>query len=147
MALRVSPQQLHMWIDAKGEKKARFRRPPPAPEFRTQCALAELLRYSADPEWFWTAFPSGEKRTAATGARLKRMGVKPGVSDFIFISPDGRFCGLELKRGRLGRLSEAQESFRDWCQRHGVTYAVADSYDAAVTILVGWGVLKSEVGT
>ena len=134
-------------LDFLKGKKQRGVKPPPALEFRTQCALADLLRYAADKDWFFTAFPGGEKRSAATGARLKRMGVKPGMSDFIFISPAGQFYGLEIKRGRLGRLNEAQESFRAWCDRHGVAYAVADSYDAAVAVLVGWGVLKTEVGT
>jgi hypothetical protein len=121
-------------------KRQRGVRPKAAPEFRTQCALADLLRQCASSEWFWTAFPAGEKRTEATGARLKRMGLKRGVSDFVFISPGGEFCGLELKR-RGERQSEAQMAFEAWCLAHGVTYAVVDSYDAAVAILKRWGVL------
>lgn len=122
-------------------KRQKGTRPPAAPEFRTQCALADHLRYSANPEWFWTAFPSGELRTKETGARLKRMGLRPGVSDFILISPEGRFYGLEIKRVRGGRLSISQEAFQDWCQRHGVAYEVAEGFDAAVSILKAWGVL------
>ena len=134
-------------LDLLKGKRQRGVKAPPALEFRTQCALADLLRYSADKDWFYTAFPSGEKRTEATGARLKRMGVKAGVSDFIFISPAGQFHGLEIKRGKLGRLSAAQESFAAWCDRHGVAYRVARDYDEAVAILVRWGVLKTAVGT
>jgi hypothetical protein len=133
-------------LDLLKGKRQRGVRPPAAPEFRTQCALVRLLRYSADPEWFWTAFPSGELRTAATGARLKAMGLKPGVSDLIFISPSGQFWGLELK-ARGGRLNDSQEAFKHWCHRHGIAYAVADGFDAAVAVLVAWGVLKTEVGT
>ena len=133
-------------LDLLKGKRQRGVRPPAAPEYRTQCALVRLLRYSADPDWFWTAFPAGELRSKATAGRLKAMGVKPGVSDLVFISPDGRFLGLELKR-RGGRLSETQEAFQAWCDRHGVAYAVADSYDAAVAVLVRWGVLTTEVGT
>jgi hypothetical protein len=132
-----------MWVGTDGKKRGRFRKAPPALEFKTQCALADLLRLKANPDWWWTAFPADGLRTAATGARLKRAGLRAGMSDFIFIAPTGRFLGLEIKRGRLGRLSEAQEAFADWCARHGVTYAVADSYDAAVTVLVAWGVLKA----
>jgi hypothetical protein len=143
MSLRVNSRQLHMWIGEKGEKKARFRKAPPPLEVKTHIAIADLLRLKANPEWFWSAFPAGEMRTKATAAKLYRMGVKAGVSDLIFIAPTGRFLGLEIKRGRLGRLSEAQEAFADWCARHGVTYAVADSYEAAVSILTGWGVLKA----
>jgi hypothetical protein len=134
-------------LDLLKGKRQRGVRPPAALEFRTQCALADLLRYSADPEWWWTSFPADGLRTKVTAARLKRAGLRAGMSDFIFISPNGQFWGLELKRGKLGRLSPAQEAFRHWCHRHGIAYAVADGFDAAVEILTAWGVLKTEVGT
>jgi hypothetical protein len=141
MGLRVDARQLHMWIGEDGKKKARFRKAPPPLEVETHIALADLLRWSANPEWFWTHFPSGGHRSKVTGALLRRMGTKPGVADFIFVAPTGRFLGLEIKRGRAGRLSEAQEAFQDWCGRHGVAYEVADTYDSAVSILQRWGVL------
>jgi hypothetical protein len=144
MTARVTIEEYRQLSLFKG-KRQRGVRAPAAAEFRTQCALADLLRNWASPEWFWTAFPAGEKRTAATGARLKRMGAKPGVSDFIFIAPNGLFFGLELKR-RNGRLSEPQEAFADWCFRHNVPYAVANSYDTAKEILVAWGVIETSRG-
>lgn len=133
-------------LDLLKGKRQKGKLPPEPLEFETQCALVRLLCYSADPEWWWTAFPSGELRTAATGGRLKAMGLRPGMADLVFISPNGQFWGLELK-ARGGRLSDSQEAFRHWCHRHGIAYAVADSYDAAVAVLVAWGVLKTEVGT
>jgi hypothetical protein len=42
------------------------------------------------PGWQWTHLPFGEKRSAVTGARLKRMGTKRGWPDFILLSPAAR---------------------------------------------------------
>jgi hypothetical protein len=116
-------------------------------EYATQCALAEALRIAADPEWWWTSFPADGLRSKATGERLKRAGLRAGMADFVFISPNGQFWGLELKRGKRARLSPPQEAFAHWCHRHSIAYAVARNYGEAVEVLVAWGVLKSAVGT
>jgi hypothetical protein len=132
--------QLHLF--RRGHKPER---PPPALEFALAAAFADTLKRVADPDWFWTHFPAGEKREAITGARLHRMGLKPGVADYLFLSPDGRPHFLELKRRRGGELSQAQEDFRDWCKAHGVIWRVARTYDQAIAIVSEWGVLKREV--
>ena len=118
--------------------------PAPAPEFATCCALADALRISASPDWWWAHYPAGEARSAITGARLKRMGTKAGVSDYLFCSPDGRLHCLEMKR-RRGRLSLAQEDFANWCHEHGVPHAVARSFDEAIATLTAWGVLARKI--
>lgn len=143
-------EQLHLF--RRGHKPAPRRS---APEFRTSCAFADLLRRSASPEWFWCHYPAGEERTARVdadgrrfspaGARLKRMGLKTGVADYLFASPTGRLHALELKRRDGGDLSNDQEKFRDWCRAHNVPWRVARSFDQAVAIVTEWGVLKHEV--
>jgi uncharacterized protein (DUF58 family) len=75
----------------------------------TVVAIADSLARGAAPGWIWTHFPAGEKRSEKTAALLKRMGVKPGFSDFLLISPNGRHHWLEIKRG-LMPLSEHQEA-------------------------------------
>jgi len=81
-------------------KRARPRRAPVVRplESKLQCDVAKLLRDHCRPEFRWSHFPAGEKRSVLTGARLKRMGLMRGFPDFILISPSGRFHGLELKR-------------------------------------------------
>ena len=64
----------------------------------------------------WTHIANGEHRSEATGALLKRMGVRPGVPDLL-IAPDGLHCWMEIKRSRGGTLSEAQRQFRDGSRR------------------------------
>ena len=74
-------------------------RPPRASEFATHCAIADTLRVGISPGWIWFHPPNGELRLDGAGARLKRMGTKPGASDFILIAPPaGRSHALELKR-------------------------------------------------
>lgn len=131
--------QLHLF--RRGHKPERVQ---PALEFRTACAFAATLRQWAQDDWMWLHVPNGEARSAATGARLKRMGVKPGVPDYLFISPAGQAYFLELKRGN-GALSETQIEFRDWCQAHGVPWHCARSYDEAVAAVTAWGVLRRKV--
>ena len=121
--------------------RRRGRRPPPPLERRTHIAVADLLRVAGKPGWVWTHVPNGEHRTAQTAALLKRMGVRPGVFDFLLIGPDGRHYWLELKRGKAP-LSEAQERFRQDLVERTVVHGVARSFDDAVACLRDWGVLR-----
>jgi len=121
-------------------KRQTVRRLPPAPERRTHIAIADLLRYTARAGWWWSHIPSGEYRTEATGALLKRMGLKRGMADFLLISPDGVHHWLELKRGNAP-LTEDQEAFAAALRRCGVPYYVARHYEGAVHQLQQWGVL------
>jgi hypothetical protein len=127
----------------------RVSRPPPAPEFNTHCMIADLLRRFANPGWRWWHIPSGEKRSPATGARLKRMGVQRGLPDFELLAPLGaswraRPHFLELKR-RGGALSEEQKEFAAWCGANDVPYAVVKSFDEALTQLKAWGAVRTGV--
>lgn len=112
----------------------------PALEVKTHIALADLLRARTEPGWWWSHIGHGEKRSATTGALLKRMGLKRGIPDFVFVSPVGKHCWLELKRGRAP-LTDAQEAFADMCFERGISHRVARSFEEAVDVLRGWGVL------
>lgn len=135
-----------MWQpDLLKGKRQRPPRRPPAPERATHIALADILRLNAKPDWFWSHIPSGEYRPDRTGELLQRMGLKPGMFDFLFIDPQGRHYWLELKRGKLGRLSEAQEAFRARLEACHVPHAIALSLEGALAILHTWGALRDRV--
>lgn len=121
-------------------KRQTVRRLPPALERRTHIAVADLLRHTARAGWWWSHIPSGEYRTEATGALLKRMGLQRGMADFLLISPTGVHHWLELKRGNAP-LTEDQEAFAAALRRCGVPYYVARHYDGAVHQLKQWGAL------
>jgi hypothetical protein len=124
---------------------AKMRRVRPALERRTHIALADLLRRFAGDEWWWSHIASGEYRTEQTGALLKRMGLQPGMFDFVFIGPTGVHHWLELKRGASASMSLAQIRFRHELQVRSVPYGVARSYDEAVAFLTQWGVIREGV--
>ena len=75
------------------------------------------------------AGPRGAKRQAI----LVGMGVHPGFADLIVLC-DGRVLFLELKSIK-GRLSPAQEAFRDGVSAQGFGWALVRSLDDALGAL------------
>lgn len=112
-------------------------------EFKIQCAIADLLQVSAHRDTIWFAVPNGEARSAVTGARIKRMGGRPGVADFSVTLPGGHQAFLEIKAGK-GKQSAFQRLFEAHCARNGALYAVVRSSWEAQSILQGWGALKGK---
>jgi hypothetical protein len=104
--------------------------------------LVEHIERRCLPNVYYCAIPNGEKRSKATGARLKRMGVKAGAPDLLFIV-DGIAHGLELKAGR-GTTTIAQVATRMTWQDAAGVYAVAKGIDAALAVLVAWRVIRPE---
>ena len=79
------------------------------------------------------AGPRGAKRQAI----LVGMGVQPGFADLIILC-DGRALFLELKSLK-GRLSPAQEAFRDAVLAQGFGWALVRSLDDALGALADHG--------
>ncbi|MDE2099041.1 MAG: VRR-NUC domain-containing protein [Patescibacteria group bacterium] len=92
------------------------------------------------------AHPANEsKRSAIQGARLKAIGMSPGLPDLLLFDPPPlythmyRGAAIELKRRKGGRVSETQ---RDWLERlrlRGWAVAVCEGADAAIAQLESWG--------
>jgi hypothetical protein len=133
-----SPAQLALF---EANKLPRTKRKHYAYEKATHIAIADLLRLDAKPGLLWTHIASGEYRTEATAALLKRYGVAPGWPDLIFMDLAGSIAFLEFKR-RGGRLSQAQEQFRTACQERGVRHAVCYSFAEAEAQLREWHFLR-----
>ena len=120
----------------------RLRKPPPAPEFATHCMVADTLKLSIMPGWLWFHVPNGEYRSDRTAARLKRMGVRPGVSDFLLIAPPtGLVHALEIKR-RGEKPSHLQKAFLGAVEAAGGMASYADTFDGAMAVLMGWGAVR-----
>jgi hypothetical protein len=124
----------------------RWRRPkvPTAKEFQIQIALINRLKLQGNKAVLWFHVPNGELREKRTAARLKAMGVLPGVADlqFLWVEPDGdiRILFLELKR-KGEQQTEDQLHFEKLVRERGCDYQVADSIDGAVAILKANGIL------
>ena len=104
-----------------------------------QMTIVEMLHKFAAPDLVWFHVPNAP-RSAATGARLKRMGMRAGVSDLVFIK-DGKPRFLELKWGK-GRTSAEQDVFMADAKRAGAECALARTPEYAASILHEWGELK-----
>ena len=79
------------------------------------------------------AGPRGAKRQAI----LTGMGIHPGFSDLMILC-EGRVLFLELKSVK-GRLSPAQEAFRDAVTAQGFGWALVRSLDDALGALADHG--------
>jgi hypothetical protein len=129
----------------KDPKRQRGTRPPPAKEFPVHCAIVDTIRLCKSPGWLWFHPPNGELRDDGAGARLKRMGTRPGASDFILAGPPaGRIHALELKR-RGERPSEEQIAFLDDVRAAGGLAAWVDTYHDAIEQLKAWGALRTTI--
>lgn len=85
--------------------------------------------------------PNGSKATPQYRAKLKALGLEPGVPDLlIFSAPIGRPCALELKTS-TGRLSPHQRHWLAQLERLGWHAEVAYGLDEAYAQLITWGVL------
>ena len=108
-----------------------------------QVALFEWAAYIPTVKDLLFHIPNGGKRDAKEGARLKRQGVKAGVSDNFLPYPVGRYSGLwiELKppivKGeRKPTTSPNQQDWIDLMNQAGYSAAVCYGWsDARYLIL------------
>lgn len=119
------------------------RDPRPISELALHKNVITLLAFSAKPRVIYFHCPNGEKRSARTGAKLKAMGVLPGVADIIIIGPRGLVHFLELKR-RGETPSANQIAFWEMCERCDVPYRIVDNFEDAQWQLRAWDLLRPE---
>ena len=104
-------------------------------------AVVKLLQEHCYPYWAWFHVPNGAPTNAITGARLKSMGLKPGIPDLVLVAPDNTVRFLELKR-EGGKLSPAQLEFQTFCIAHGHQHATVETLKEALAVLSDWGCLR-----
>jgi hypothetical protein len=112
-------------------------------EFSLQKFVVQCLAQFKRPAVIFYHCPNGEQRSPRTGARLKAMGVLPGVADICLVLPGGASAFLELKRPG-GRTSAEQRAFRDSCEASGAGYAIAQTPEEAIDVLMQWGALTKD---
>jgi hypothetical protein len=79
----------------------------------------------AHPQLLIFHVPSGEHRSIITAMKLKRMGVVPGVADFLMFVP-GTAVAIELK-DKGGKQSIEQKRFQIHWEYLGHHYEIARS--------------------
>lgn len=115
-------------------------------ESELHIAIATHIRDWVSPFVFWWHTPNGEKRDYATAAKLRRMGVKPGVHDLIFLDERTRtIYSLEVKR-KGESMTDEQLVFAGVIKAMDGRTAVVDTFAGAVQQLESWGLLRIKVG-
>jgi len=111
-----------------------------AKESSIHIAVVHHLELFGKPNLFWWHTPNGELRSVETARKLKAMGVRPGISDLLFIFRN-RLFALELKT-KAGRTTPEQVRFQTLVLATGGDAAVARSFGDALTILENWDMLR-----
>jgi hypothetical protein len=103
-------------------------------------AVFDYVRLKGWDKFIWHTVNEGE-RNPRTGARLKRQGMLPGVSDIIIAKASRGFHAafIELKsmqaNGRYGRATEKQKAFLKLMNDHGYFATVANGLDHCIEIM------------
>lgn len=129
---------------AGAPKRPKRRDPRKAAEVDIHCAIVKLLQLKAKPSLIYFHVPNGERRDKITAAKLKRMGVRAGVPDLVFVLPGGCAGFMEVKSDSP-RLSPEQREFIEDSIALGARCTVVRSVDEAEAVLSTWGVLKGSV--
>jgi hypothetical protein len=124
----------------------------PVRETALQIQLVAMLRWCIRPDVLWYHCPNGEQRDPRTAAKLKAMGVLPGVSDLQFHWCDVDELGCKVRRvlhlelkAEAGRQTEAQAGFALAVRLLGDEYYIARNIDEALELLRERGLLRSDV--
>lgn len=69
--------------------------------------------------------------------RLRKIGLVPGVADYIVLLSDGRVATIEFKRdtATIKKLSTNQSNFRDMCKERDIPYLLTCSVEEAIEFL------------
>jgi len=115
------------------------------PEQTIHLAVAQHLRLRGMPGMVWFHPANGGLRSKREAAIFKAMGVRAGVSDFIFVH-DSKIYALELK-AEGGRATEQQLKFLSDIDRAGAFTAMPTGLDAALATLEAWGLIRPAIKT
>ena len=85
------------------------------------------------------SIPNGGKRSAVTGAIMKREGALPGVADLFLMKCNAYYNGLfvEMKVGKNNQ-QPSQKDFEQNCQWAGYKYAVCRSLDEFIKTITDY---------
>lgn len=110
-------------------------------EYQVQAAVVDHLEAFGNRDIFWCHIPNGEARHIVTAKRLKKMGVKSGTPDLLFIKQGRPAHWMELK-AKNGVLSDNQRDTIDTLVRNGSVVAVCYGIDEAINKLRDWNFLR-----
>lgn len=112
------------------------------PEQLEQIKLFEWLKLNSKTKNCCFAIPNDGARLPRLGALMKRLGLKPGVSDIFIARPNNHCHGLfielkakDSKTGKYRKPSETQIEFLLEMNKMGYLCIVANGADEAIEIV------------
>ena len=112
-------------------------------EDKLQAALWDLIQLRKQPGVLAWAV-CNNPRSAPDGARLKRLGMLPGVPDLHFLVPGGRYHTLEVKTLK-GRPNPNQIAWMSNLNATGATADICRGWDDCVNMLILRNLIKPGV--
>lgn len=99
-------------------------------EHKLQVGCVNWFRYEF-PDLLIFAIPNGSKRNLITAQMLKAEGVTAGIPDLMIPIARNGFNGLfiEMKNGKAGRVTEAQQQMMEKLTFFGYKTEVAHSFE------------------
>ncbi len=88
-------------------------------------------------QWFWNNYPekrgqlfhvNQKAKNAIEGNRMKAMGVVSGVSDLVYLQPEGIVTFIEMKT-ETGYQRPDQKKFEALVTRLGFTYIICRTFE------------------
>ena len=114
----------------------------PVDEETIQVSIVEWLRLVLPGALIWHT-PNGGWRDPREAAKLKRMGVLPGIPDIIVFMEGAFAFSLECKTQR-GTLSDDQKNVHSIMRLLGFKVATVRGIDESRQALASWGVKTRE---
>jgi hypothetical protein len=115
-------------------------------EYDVQAAVVAQVRARGVPGLVFWHTPNGmfAGNGARTVARMKKIGMRPGVADLIFLHLRQTFL-LELKATARSRVEPEQAAFLSAAAFTGAHVSIATGLDAAIQQLERWGLLRGQM--
>ena len=108
-------------------------------EHQEQCTVIDWCKWNSKkyPELKTIyAIPNGGNRHIATAVKLKKEGVRAGVSDLHLPVPKGKYHGLWIEMKTIkGRLQKSQKEWLKLMDQYGHKTAVCYGADEAIKVL------------
>jgi hypothetical protein len=103
-------------------------------EHNEQVALVNWAQFHPIAKHYMIAIPNGGLRNVIVAAKLKKEGVRAGVSDLFMAYPCHGKSGLwiEMKSSKKGRLSESQKQWMSIMEGVGYSCSVCYGFEQAV---------------
>lgn len=109
-------------------------------EHHEQCAPIRWAWNSGDWRLKWLhAVPNGLRLTPGQARKAKAEGLKKGIPDLFLPYPSGEWHGLYLEmKTRIGRMSDDQKEYRDYCIKVGYKHIVPKSGPEAIRAIIDY---------